>query len=105
MRLTVIELNQDGLIDLGSTKVLLKESVDLFKNQLGQDQRFLQEYSRKVEMRRMVSTGQQQIGPTEEDIRQIQAMMGNLGGQDPVEQEYQKQEELRRKQQLERERK
>ena len=104
-RLTVIDLNQEGLIDIGSTKVLLKESVDLFKNQLGQDTRFIEDYNRKVDMRRMTVQNPQQYAPTDAEIRQMQAMMGNMGGEDPMEQEYQKQEELRKKQQLERERK
>lgn len=104
-RLTVIDLNQEGLIDIGSTKVLLKESVDLFKNQLGQDTRFIEDYNRKVDMRRMTVQNPQQYAPTDAEIRQMQAMMGHMGGEDPMEQEYQKQEELRKKQQLERERK
>ena len=109
-RVTVIELNREGLIDLASTKVLLKESVDLFKGQLAQDVRFIESYENKVKMRRLIQSGtmppipgyggmnQEQMDPL------IQAMMA-AQHHDPVESEYQKQEEVMKKQQLERERK
>lgn len=106
-RITVIELNQEGLLDLGSVKVLLKESVDLFKDQLAQDIRFIDNYENKVKMRRLIQS--QGMAPQarmqQQDLNPlIQAMMA-AHQPDPAESEYQRQQEFLKKQQLERERK
>lgn len=109
-RTTVIELNSEGLLDLGSTKVLLKESVDIFKNQLAQDVRFIETYENKVRMRRLIQAGgmHPQAGVIQMNPRNmdplIQAML-EAQHHDPVYNEYQKQEEIMKKQQLDRERK
>lgn len=53
----MIELNKEGLIDIESTKVLLKESNEIFKDRMNNDRKFVDRYERKLEMRRMIRDG------------------------------------------------
>lgn len=115
VRITVVELNNEGLINVDSTKVLLKESHEVFKNNLRTDKAFIEAFERKVEMRRMINSGiipgsgiNALVGAGARNQPQnLQQLYQQMGGdyQDPVEEEYERQEELRKKQQLERERK
>ena len=101
-------MNVEGLIDVESTKVLLKESIELFKQQLEQDKAFIQAYNRKVDMRRMIQNG--------DNIMGVPGFMQNphegygafdIDGyqeQDNTHNEILKQEEERKKAQIERER-
>lgn len=101
-RITLIELNAEGLLDVESVKVLLKESVQLYKTALDKDIKFIGEFEKKQEMVRML-----QSNPMAAQLNQMQQMFQAYEQQarDPVRQEYEKQEELRKKQQIERDRK
>ena len=108
VRVTLIELNHEGLVDLESTKVLLKESIELFKALLDADKKFVQDYNRKVEMRRLIQSGENVFGvpgfmqPPEHRFQGFVDEDDHLP--DNAQAEYMRQEEIRKKEQIERER-
>lgn len=106
-RITVIDLNKQGLIDVESTKVLLKESVDIYRAQLRADRTFIESYERKIETRRMVQNGVMPEGMgynNPQHRAQLEALAQQVGRAAEQQQEVARQEDLTRKRQLDMER-
>ena len=106
-RITVIDLNKQGLIDVESTKVLLKESVEIYRTLLREDRAFIDAYKRKVEMRRMIQNGQMPEGMGYNNPAhraQLEALAEQYGRAAEQQHEVVRQEDLARKRQLDMER-
>jgi len=112
VRLTVIELNKEGLIDQSTVKTLLKEAVEITKQQLTADRNFIETYERKVELKRLIDAGLNVnmipvaggANPFLPDAHMPYPGAGRAAP-NPAHEEYLKQEDIIKKQQLERERK